>query len=377
MATYKEFQRQAKRKRRHQRMKNFLAILSILLMIAVLAFLVMEIIHVMEKRKQPEAEEPVSSVAESIAPPTEKEPVQERFELAPIGSSPRLASETAMLYADARMLALPENEHGAVDISYFADAVFVGDSLTEGVEIYNHTKYPETTQYLWMRGINPMSFVTGTWNATAPNPNVNKSEKYYTNPMDDVHDAHPGKIYLMLGTNGLAAGLTDEIILKYYAQVLDGLQQRCPGTIIYVQSITPVGAVMEEKYPAERVRNLNNQIAALAVERGCVYLDLHEVLADETDHMNPEWASKDGWHMSKTPDGYEVWYQYLLTHTVHQPTNIYVADPLAPAPPATEVPAEGETAEEPATEVPAEGEATEAPATEIPAESEMAEVPAE
>lgn len=339
MASYKEFRQQAKRRQRRRAVRRFFAVMLILIMLAALAYLTIKIISVLDKREEEASSHAVSS---SALPESETEPSQpqpQAFIPAAPGTTPKLPTEAVMQAPDARMLALPENEHGAVDVSYFANAVFVGDSLTEGVEIYSKAKYPETTQYLWMRGINPMSFITGTWNATAPNPNQDKAAAYYTNPVDDVYDSHAAKVYLMLGTNGLAAGLTDETILKYYAQVLDAIKERCPGTLIYVQSITPVGASLEEKYPAERVRNLNNQIAAMAVERGCFYLDLHEVLADETGHMNPAWASPDGWHMAKNGDGYAQWFDYLLTHTVHQQGNPYVADPTAPPPAPPETPA--------------------------------------
>ncbi|MDO5602071.1 MAG: GDSL-type esterase/lipase family protein [Oscillospiraceae bacterium] len=333
MASYKEFRQQAKRRQRRRAVRRVAAVAVILLMLAALAYLAVKIIAVLDKREDenlPDSAVSSQGVSESEGQEDEEETRKNIYIPAQIGTTPKLMTEQVIQAPNAKMLALPENIHGPVDVSYFANAVFVGDSLTEGVEIYSKAKYPETTQYLWMRGINPMTFINGLWNATAPNPNLDKGQQYYTRPIDDVYDSHPGKIYLMLGTNGIAAGLSDETILKYYGQVLDAIKERCPGTLIYVQSITPVGISLEEKYPAQRIRQLNDQIAAMAVERGCFYLDLHEVLADETDHMNPAWGSPDGWHMAKNPDGYAQWFDYLLTHTVHQQGNPYVADPTVP-----------------------------------------------
>ncbi|MDO5602070.1 MAG: GDSL-type esterase/lipase family protein [Oscillospiraceae bacterium] len=254
---------------------------------------------------------------------------------------------------NAANIALPENRMGMVDSSYFSDALFVGDSLTEGIELYiyhNFYSLPDTTKYLWMRGITPMDMLTGTWNATMPydwQTQVRTGETIYTSPLEDIVAANPGKLYLMLGTNCLTGGQSDEIILKYYGQLIDALQERLPNMLIYIQSMTPVGIEKEqenpEQYGAARIALLNEQIAKMAYAKGVCYLDVHTVLADESDHLKDEW-NYDGWHM--TPEAYKAWFQYLTTHTLHRPDNSYIKSSAygnvvtLPQTPGTETPQE-------------------------------------
>lgn len=241
-------------------------------------------------------------------------------------AGPAQRAETPQLTAmNAARIALPENKMGMVDSSYFSDALFVGDSLTEGIELYiyhNFHHLPDTTKYLWMRGITPMDMLNGQWNATMPynwqGPVQQRTgETIYTSPIEDIVAANPGKLYIMLGTNCLTGGQSDEVILKYYDQLIETLQQRLPDMLIYVQSITPVGIEKEQEDPAQysaaRIALLNEQIAKMAYARGVCYLDVHAVLADESDHLKPEW-NYDGWHMS--PEAYKAWFQYLTTHTL-------------------------------------------------------------
>ena len=56
------------------------------------------------------------------------------------------------------------------------------------------------------------------------------------------------------------------------------------------------------------------QLAAIALEKNCAFLNLWEVLADENGDLKAEYAQKDGYHVK--PEGYTVWVDYLRTHTV-------------------------------------------------------------
>ena len=78
------------------------------------------------------------------------------------------------------------------------------------------------------------------------------------------------------------------------------------------------GQVLAEKqsdtrmYPASITKILT---VALAVEKGCFFLDLWEVLADENGDLRAEYAQPDGYHL--LPEGYAAWVEYLRTHTAH------------------------------------------------------------
>lgn len=334
---------QPRKKRRRSKWKQKLIHVCLLLvavaMIALIAWLLTAIFDVVSP---PAVQDPYFTPTENVF----NDPPQPAFPTDPdisVGSQPGIVrgdtiagplkrEEMPQLTAlTASRIALPENRMGMVDSSYFSDALFVGDSLTEGIELYiyhNFNNLPDTTKYLWMRGITPMDMLNGTWNATMPYDwQVQKrtGETIYTVPVDDIVAANPGKLYIMLGTNCLTGGQSDEIILKYYDQLITTLQERLPDMLIYIQSITPVGIEKEqenpEQYGAARIASLNEQIARMAYVKGVCYLDVHSVLADESDHLKPEW-NYDGWHMP--PEAYKAWFQYLTTHTLPRTDTPYI-----------------------------------------------------
>ena len=104
------------------------------------------------------------------------------------------------------------------------------------------------------------------------------------------------------------------------------ISQALPNTQIYVQSITPVRPEVRSSHPGlykERLCEINNELAAIALEKNCAFLNLWEVLADENGDLKAEYAQKDGYHVK--PEGYTVWVDYLRTHTVTTTTTAAAA----------------------------------------------------
>ncbi len=63
----------------------------------------------------------------------------------------------------------------------------------------------------------------------------------------------------------------------------------------------------------DRLCSINNELAAIALEKNCTFLNLWEVLADDNGDLKAEYAQPDGIHIK--PDGYPAWVDYLATHT--------------------------------------------------------------
>lgn len=208
---------------------------------------------------------------------------------------------------------LPEN--GRVDMSYFNDVLFVGDSLTQGFTTYTSNGF-ENAKFAAYIGAGPKTFIDGT---------VVKDTGESVRPLDEVIAANAKKVYILLGTNALET-MTDEGFLQYYGQMLDLFKQNLPtDTIFYVQSIPPATAekiAENEKFALERVQGLNQQIAKLAYDRGMYFLDLYEALADDTGALSAAYSAGDGLHLNA--DGYGAWREYLITHTVYRPGVLYV-----------------------------------------------------
>ena len=135
--------------------------------------------------------------------------------------------------------------------------------------------------------------------------------------MEALAAHQPKVLYILLGTNVLNRDDDYSNFLTYYRLMLDMVTQTLPNTQIYVQSITPVRPDVRATHPGlykERLCEINNELAAIALEKNCAFLNLWEVLADENGDLKAEYAQKDGYHVK--PEGYTVWVDYLCTHTV-------------------------------------------------------------
>ena len=234
-----------------------------------------------------------------------------------VGPVQQTINEFDIISPDHRMFQLPEN--GSVDLSYFEDAVFVGDSLTEGLREYSNIEnaVAKIATFISAKNQTPKSFLEGV--IVFPN-NYRPTQ----NGVEAIVSENPGKVYITLGTNALTF-MNREQLIYYYDQLLTSLQEQLPDTIFYVCSITPTTVQEASRRPVfsyDAVYAANNEIARMANQKGMHYINLHEVLADESGYLKQEYAYSDGIHLR--PDTYTIWVQYLMTHTVHRADNPYI-----------------------------------------------------
>ena len=206
---------------------------------------------------------------------------------------------------------------GQVDLSYFADAAFLGDSLTVGFSDYQ---------------INLSGALICGYTGVGPDAIVNRAAvKSPTRgqevALDVLAAAQPKKLYILLGTNTLTTLGASDRFLAYYGQMLDELRQTLgEDCIIYVQSIPPVRPAAAEKKPglaSDVLRGVNEQLAQLAASKGCVYLDLWEALADGEGNLKEMIAAPDGVHLS-AGNGYGAWVTYLRNHAKYSANNPWI-----------------------------------------------------
>lgn len=120
---------------------------------------------------------------------------------------------------------------GQVDLNYFSDAAFLGDSLTVGFSDYQ---------------INLGGALICGYTGVGPDAIVNRSAvKSPTRgqevALDVLAAAQPKKLYILLGTNTLTTLGASDRFLAYYGQMLDMLREALgDDCVIYVQSIPPV-----------------------------------------------------------------------------------------------------------------------------------------
>ena len=205
---------------------------------------------------------------------------------------------------------------GQVDLSYFSDAAFLGDSLTVGFSDYS---------------INLGGALICGYTGVGPDAIVNRSAvKSSTRgeeiALDVLAAAQPKKLYILLGTNTLTTLGAADRFLAYYGQMLDLLRQTLgDDCVIYVQSIPPVRPAAAEEKPglaSDVLRSVNEQLAQMAADKGCVYLNLWETFADGEGSLKEILAAPDGVHFS-AGNGYGAWVTYLRNHAQYSAANTW------------------------------------------------------
>jgi lysophospholipase L1-like esterase len=122
----------------------------------------------------------------------------------------------------------------------------------------------------------------------------------------------PETIFLMIGINDLLRGIDDFTLLNNYENIIKDLRLVHPHSQIVVQSILPHGgekATWEGKkrllkISQSRIRELNQQLRAIAQKQGAFYLNLHPLFTDQHGELRSE-LSTDGLHLNE--QGYMVW----------------------------------------------------------------------
>ena len=232
------------------------------------------------------------------------------------GSGSGAASAPASSGSASAVAGAAVPEKGRVELSYFSDAAFVGDSITTGWVDYKTAANLPDTHVIAAIGVTPP--VNGAqWG---------NSDGSTYDPVQAIVDAAPTKIYLMFGANKLVdqSSTAEDTLVSSYGEFLDTLRAKLPNAKIYLQSIlipTADGTAAKPGLTAERIARVNTRLQQLAAEKGCYYLDLQAALCPN-GALSADYAAGDGIHLSK--NGYAAWLEYLITHTVYDPANPYV-----------------------------------------------------
>lgn len=133
--------------------------------------------------------------------------------------------------------------------------------------------------------------------------------------LDPIIEGHPKKLFLMIGTNDLAAGISPGEVARNIEKILDRFQEESPWTKIYVQSIFPVNGVDTKAKPRNHwkkgaeIIETNKLIEALCEGRkNVLYIDVYSALADEKGMLDKRYTN-DGLHLMG--EGYLVWKEVI------------------------------------------------------------------
>lgn len=200
----------------------------------------------------------------------------------------------------------PAPETAPVENDYFSDAVFIGDSRTDGFLLYS--------------GIG-----CGT-NLTSNGLSIFKLDekkaltidgKEYT-LLEALALAQYKKVYLSLGVNELGT-YNDDGFYQSYLDAIDAIRNCQPNAVIYIEGLIPLNedVIREVGGPSyltnEHLKVYNDLMRKAAQEKQVVFLDLYSAFV-QPDGQIPADASRDGVHLRK--DACIQWLDYLKTHTV-------------------------------------------------------------
>lgn len=126
--------------------------------------------------------------------------------------------------------------------------------------------------------------------------------------VDMLYSVNPEKVFIMGGINGITKVTVDPYVARY-EKIINEIQDNLPGTEIYIQSVLPVSVEKGKQYNIDNdtVRHFNTELERLAVENGCVYIDLFS-LYEADGVMNPE-LTKDGIHLKE--EAYLYWVETI------------------------------------------------------------------
>ena len=253
-----------------------------------------------EREAEPQAA-PVSVSAEIPAFPTQKS-APEAAELPP-EALPQVRAAEPEQPEEPSSASEPDIPDAPVEDSYFEDAVFLGDSRTEGFHLYSGL---ETGQYL---------FATGATVESVFSKATQETEQGKVSMLDALDGLEFSKLYIMLGVNELGWPKTEQFH-DQYAKLIDRVRESHPDARIALQSILPISAKQEAKgsyVNNERIAEFNAIIVQLVEEKDCTYLDVASAVTGEDGCLRAE-ETTDGIHLNTK--GCVRWLEYLKEHPI-------------------------------------------------------------
>lgn len=249
---------------------------------------------------QPEMEAEKTAAQESTARETE---TQEAASQEAADSTAGTEAGSAPNSPEGYDYSAPVPEAPKTDSTWFDDAVFIGDSRTEGLIL--NTGLNNAIEYTH-KGLMVDTVFT--------KPVIDMDGAKVT-VMDALKTTQFRKVYIMLGINETGWPYNDVFIHKY-GEVIDAVKEINPDAQIYVQQILPVSRTVSAEHSYiknEKIAEYNALLQEMAEEKQVYFVAAAEAVTDG-DGALPEDAAVDGIHLKKE---YCVkWLEYLESHTV-------------------------------------------------------------
>ncbi len=195
-----------------------------------------------------------------------------------------------------------------VDVSYLKDALFIGDSRTDGLRLFGDLK--EKTSFWAKESLSANRIL----DQTIPLYRQDGTEEEL--PLRQVlENNNYRKVYLSVGINEL--GIPNTLTyFEQYRELVGLIRKLQPDAIIYIQGIMHVTQAYSQRdgvFNNTSIVERNTALASLANGRDIIYLDMNPAVCDENGDLNPEYTG-DGIHLKAS--AYALWVQNILENAI-------------------------------------------------------------
>ena len=199
-----------------------------------------------------------------------------------------------------------EESEPVADDSFFDSAVFLGDSRTEGLQLYSGLTHGD---FFWKRGMTVFRVDSGEWTFEIGSEELTMIEALGKKQYDSV--------YIMIGVNEL--GYPVSSYEQGLGVFIDKVIAAQPDAVIYLQTMPPVndeaarGSNLGSYINNDNINAFNEVIIHMAAEKRVVLLNTAEIFRG-ADGQLPADMTSDGCHF--TYGSYRLWADYLRCHII-------------------------------------------------------------
>ena len=193
----------------------------------------------------------------------------------------------------------------AVSLSWFDDAVFMGDSRSVGLVAYTGLTNSTTA-----KDYTKVSLTIFGYDSKA----VTTVDGVACTTSQALRKVSFSKVYIAFGMN--ECGYSKSSFISKYREVIRDIKSINPSAKIYVEDILPVTATKSansDVFNNPRINEYNQALMQLAQEEGVYFLAVSENMKTSSGTLPSDEAAKDGLHFGGSLC--RIWLYYLRTHT--------------------------------------------------------------
>ncbi len=190
---------------------------------------------------------------------------------------------------------------GGYDKEFYKDDLFIGDSISTGLYLYGKLDMKNVAASVGYTPYKAYSEAIELYDGSS------------ASAVDYAGAIKPKRIFIMLGSNGMASSYDAEAMKDAYRTLIEKLNEASPDSEIYCISVSPVTADSSSAaYTGinnDMIREFNSFLEDLCEELELRYFDIYSLLADENGYFRTDYAEVDGLHFLGTT--YDVMLGYI------------------------------------------------------------------